>query len=96
MKKHTHGFAANSSGNFCCNRSLCRFSITTTTSAQPSCPAVTLMRAASSVPAERTSQAGSPLKIVSAVKLRRRFRLQMNKILRRALVDMAIMLTWSV
>src|SRR5450755_2077997 len=56
------------------------------TSAQPSWPAVTLIRAPSSVPAERTSHAGSPLKIVSAVRLRRRLRLHTKRIFVRSLV----------
>ena len=53
---------------------------------------------ASSVPAERTSHAGSFLKMVSAVRLRRRLRLQTNKILVRSLaaskISSVINQTW--
>src|ERR1017187_3003192 len=92
MKRQTHDFAASASGYFCRNRSLCRFSMTTMTSAQPRCPAVTLMRALSSVPAERTSHAGSLLKIVSAVRLRRRLRLHTKRIFVRSLTTSKISL----
>src|SRR4029079_18282521 len=52
-------------------------------SAQRSKPAVTTIRALGCVPADRKSNPGVPLKMRSAVRLRRRFRLQTKRTLMR-------------
>src|SRR6185295_9670187 len=61
------------------------FSITKIMSAQDTWPAVTLIRAPGSVPADRACMPLTPSKIFSAVRLRQRFRLQTNKTFRQSI-----------
>lgn len=74
-------FLASASAYRSSKRLRCAFSMTRMMSAQPSSPSVTMILALGWVPADRTSTPGMPLRISSAVRLRWRLRLQMNRTL---------------